>query len=484
MATEQKFDYRAIFGEYEPGLSVEDNAKQSKRRFVRGKAQIAVHDPAREPSGHILTAWEAYQAFGPEALAEAVNYGSGIILQNKFAIEDALQKRRESLGLTVQAVARAADVPKEIVAQAESNVDTITIQPLERIACALGLDESQLAYHSTAHADTELAVRLKTLLVTPGVDAKLSESTVMLLAEASSIVRIQYKLQEGLGLAAGATKFVSNPDYGSSNNPAWRIGYSLADKTRAQLGLGQDPIPSMRELTEEKLGIPVIQAELQLGIAGATVAVTDRSGVERRGIVLNVNGQNSNVWVRRATLAHEIGHLLFDPKHELKKVRADSYDDNNINPQDDSANYVEQRANAFAIAFLAPNDAVRSMASPPVSGEAIARAMSHFGISLTAARYHVYNMNYRQYEMPSPHDVPDICPSDEQKAAENFAVDYFPISKTPMQRRGRFAGIVTCAYNHSLISEHTAAAYLCCEVADFQHSSQHLMGLYPLTASV
>lgn len=486
MATERSFEYQAIFGEFEPGLSVEDIAKQSNRRFVRGKAQIAVYDPTGEPTGHILTAWEAYQAFGLETLAEAVEYGSGIILRNKTAIEDALRSRREGLGLTAPAVARATKLPPDEITRAETDAAGSSIQSLERIACVLGLDESRLAYDSTAGADAELAVRLKTLLSPTALSdgVKLSEATIMLLAEASSIVRIQYKLQNGLRLADATSKFAPTADYGSPNNPAWQIGYRLAGQTRVQLSLGQQPIPSMRELTEETLGIPVIQTELQPGIAGATVAVIDSSGIERRGIVLNIRGQNNNVWVRRATLAHEIGHLLFDPMNELQKVRVDSYDGNNADPEEDSDSYVEQRANAFAIAFLAPNDSVRRLASPPVSGEAIAQVMSHYGVSLTAALYHVSNVNYRQYETPSSQDVPDTRPTYEWRAAEDFAVDYFPIGETPIQRRGRFAGVVARASEQGLISEHTAAAYLCCEVEDFKQSASALMGLYPIAAGV
>ena len=88
----------------------------------------------------------------------------------------------------------------------------------------------------------------------------------------------------------------------------------------------------MRELVEDTLCIPVIQAELsQKRIAGATISVTD--GVETwRGIVLNLKGANENPLVRRATLAHEIAHLLFDPDEYLDTVRVDTYEALNANP--------------------------------------------------------------------------------------------------------------------------------------------------------
>ena len=39
-------------------------------------------------------------------------------------------------------------------------------------------------------------------------------------------------------------------------NPAWKIGYNLAENARMTLKIGQSPISSMRELVEKRLGIP------------------------------------------------------------------------------------------------------------------------------------------------------------------------------------------------------------------------------------
>ena len=91
------------------------------------------------------------------------------------------------------------------------------------------------------------------------------------------------------------------------------VGQDLSEKARDVLDLGRRPVKSMRALVEDTLCIPVIHAELaQREIAGATISVTD--GDETwRGIVLNLLGDNKNPLVRRATIAHEIAHLLYDP---------------------------------------------------------------------------------------------------------------------------------------------------------------------------
>ena len=480
MCPESREDLRFVFGEHETGLSPEAVARQSLRRFVRDNDQLSIYDPERKPTGHVLTALEAYEAFGLDILAEAVEYNSAVILLRVGAIESALRRRRIELGLTVQSVAQAAQLSPDDVERAETDANALTIQSLERIAFALGLDERLLAYDLTAGADVKLAVRLKTLQADRSVgSSRLSPGAVLLLAEAASIVRVQSKLQPTLKIVSRHSEFRPYTDYGGPDSPAWRIGYVLAEQARHLLGLGDEPVASMRSLVEDVLGIPVIQARLRDEIAGATVAVTGEDGHEYRGIVLNTVGQNENVWVRRATLAHEIGHILYDPEDRLERIKVDTYDMNDVNPEGSSADYVEQRANAFAIAFLAPPDAVRRVANSPVSGESIAEVMRHFGLSLTSARFHVFNAHYGQYDIPSVYGIPETWPGDDWKARENFTADYFPIEGTPIHRRGQFAGLVAAGYGHGLISEQTAAAYLDCDVNDFLDKLESIRSIYP-----
>ena len=486
MRTDPTQYLEAVFGEHAPGLTIEETARRSQRKFVRGADHIALYELDVNPdaTGHIMTAWEAYHAFGLDILVEAMEYGSAVILSERRAIESSLRNRREELGLSSRRVARSAGVSEEVVAHAEEDSRSLPIQALERVAFVLGLDERRLAYHATSGADARLAARLKTLVAEPGAnDVSLSERSVVRLAEAASIVRIQSELREALFGESLYARFEPYGDYGHRENPAYRIGYDLAERTRDILGLEVRPIESVRRLAEDILGIPVIQASLQEHISGATVAATDGRGKEHRGIVLNVEGPNRNVWARRITLAHEIGHLLYDPDDRLERVRVDSYEGSNRNPEY-SEDYVEQRANAFAVAFLAPLDAVRDrepMPAPgrPISGESISRVMRHFGMSLTSARFHLANAHYRQYDTPSNRDIPDTRPDDVWRAAEDFAVDYFRPEETPIQRRGRFAGLVATAYDSGLISDHTAAAYLHCEVLEFLDNREEIMDMYP-----
>ena len=466
-----------IFGPDAGGRAAEDAAKLSTRSFVRSEAELGIYDESRNPTGHVLTAWEAFTSFGLDVLEEAVEHGSAILKRTKNATGNALSRRRKGLGLDHRSVGRAAHIPEADVKTAESFPSKVPLRSLERLAFTLGLDERLLAFKVDSGGDAKLAYRLRTLVNEQVRSAgTISRGTALLFAEAASIIRVQRRLQEWLGLQDEGDGFDPHEDYGSPMNPAWQVGYNLAEDARRTLHLGESPIVSMRELVEERLGIPVIQARLPNAIAGATIMTMDENGKEARGVVLNTVGDNENVWIRRATLAHELGHLLYDPDSRLENIRVDSYADSQKDPQTQAIDFVEQRANAFAIAFLAPNRAVRQLASTPVSEESVSKVVRTFGISHTAARYHIANSHHRQFDIPSR--VIDAAPSDEQKAAENFAVDYFPLSDTPEQRRGRFSGLVTVCYERGFISEDTAALYLRCSAQGLKDSLDFLRTLY------
>ncbi len=457
---------------------VSDTTAGSGTRFVRGIDQLGVYRPEWNQTGHILTRWEAEAAYGNEILDEAREYSTAILRETATAAEDALRERRCELGLSANAVEHAARVDKGTVELAESRASKVPILDLERIASVLGLDERFLGFKRDCGGDKDLGYRLK-VLQGESTTRPVNQRTAAILAEAASIISTQKRLHEWLGLKSDLERFGPSSNYGSAQNPAWSIGYSLAEQAREILGLKVGPIPSMRELAEKRLGIPVVQANLATSIAGATVTNTNEFDKEVRGIVLNLSGDNQNVWVRRATLAHELGHLLFDPKQELKNVRVDSYADNHRDVQGEPfPDFVEQRANAFAIAFLAPISEVRKLVPDGPSSEAVSMVMSKYGISHTAAHYHIKNACPTDSQIPT--SPSRVSPSDEQKALEDFTIDYFPIIDTPPQRRGRFAGIVAAAADKNLISPQTAALYLGCSAHDFKEHRAILPGLYDL----
>ena len=441
--------------------------------FVRGKYQLARFKPGSPATGRRLTEHEVAEAYGTGVLAEVDAQMSAVLLASRGAIEHAIATRRTELGIDRSALARAVGVAQDTVMLAETNADQLGLRDIERIAFVLGLDPARLSVDERAGADPELGVRLRVLEVDAGATTtgRLTPRAVLCFAEAASIATTQHRLQAWLGKSEAASDFEPSYDYGP---PAWRSGYGLAIRARSLLGIGLQPIESMRDLVERRLGIPVIQAELPPTIAGATI-----SSLGQRGIVLNTTGRNRHVWIRRTTLAHELGHMLFDPEEQLERVRVDPYDqmardaEGGQLPDD-----VERRANAFAVELLAPTQAVKQLVPDvaDVSATSIANVMSTFGIGRAAARYHVGNAWWRQAELP-PESAIDAVPTDEQRAAENFTLDYFPIMDVPEQRRGRFALLTAEAVAAGLITADTAAQHLGCSEADLVASLDFLLEL-------
>ena len=110
------------------------------------------------------------------------------------------------------------------------------------------------------------------------------------------------------------------------------------------------------------------------------------------------------------------------------------------------------------------------------SAEGIDDVMRTFGISCTAARFHVFNAHYGQDPLPKHIALPG--PSEDWLISENFTLDCFPIRSVPFQRRGRFAGLVAECHERGMLSSYTAALYLSCSEQEFLENAGHIRQLY------
>ena len=179
------------------------------------------------------------------------------------------------------------------------------------------------------------------------------------------------------------------------------------------------------------------------------------------------------------TLAHELGHLLYDPEAQLQRVRVDHYDQLTRDAQDSQfSDPIEQRANAFAVEFLAPMNAIRRLTDDvaELSAADIAKVMSTFGIGPGAARYHAWNAWWQQAPLPSEGAI-KARPTYEQRAAEDLTLDYFPIQSVSGPRRGRFAVLIAEAVDAGLITTDTAAQNLGCTEAEVTAALQFILEL-------
>jgi Zn-dependent peptidase ImmA (M78 family)/transcriptional regulator with XRE-family HTH domain len=408
-------------------------------------------EASAEATGHRLAAAEALNNFDFATLLTAVEEGQVPLVRDRSEPARTLRRYREALGYTPQHLARLAKVTVEDVVKAETPGKISSIRILERLAPPLAIDERGLGFKNQV-GDEELGVRLRQLAHAEG-SAGLSPTTVAALAESAWVIARQKSLLSLIGApnTEGLERFQPDEDYGY---PTYERGYNLAARARQLLGLASEvPIKSMRSLVSDTLNIPLVQTRLGRGLAGATIA-----NGEARGIVVNIEGDNRSVWVRRMTLAHELGHLLWDPAQRLNRLRVDRYPDLAINSSY-RRDPVEIRANALAIAFLAPPAAVdRMVYQADDIPSAVFEVARHFGVSVTAAAAHVGNVSRVRVVLPRGSRFPE--PSDEMRAQEDFTIDFFPIKDISPALVGRFAWAVALALDEKVISKDTAATLL------------------------
>lgn len=467
-------DLEYVFGEESRGDTPEERALSSKQLFTRSQDHLAIFREGAK--GRILSAWEALQTFGFERLIRVAEENIIPIVVDSSEPAASIRSRREALGITQEELAKLTGLDLPAIESAENPDNRNPIRMIAKLCEYLGLNEQVISLQT--QMDHSLAVRLKTLKQqTPNWNAKL----ILTINQFSWVIRMQSLLMEwvlGSDYARKRKKFEPDSFYGDRDCPAWSHAYYIAKNTRDILGIEpEEPIPSLQELVNGVLKIPLLLAELPRNIAGVTLEVENN-----RGIVINTRGLNENVWVRRATIAHELGHLLYDPPQRFKLIKIDDYEElENLTQPNSSApvDEVEQRANAFAIEFLAPQSAVREMYDPDTPDESVRNIMETFGISFTAACYQIWNAIERKipFEKICMNSI-DTKPNDEWKGKEDFTTDYFPIQSVPSYKRGWFAGYVAKAEQEGYLSEDTATNDLRCTIDEYRQNKEHILEIY------
>lgn len=127
-------------------------------------------------------------------------------------------------------------------------------------------------------------------------------------------------------------------------------GDQMAARLRAALELDDEPVVDLVELTESAFGVDVSLEPLPQALHGVFITDPDPAYRATRVAVMLVNSDDT-YGRQRFTLAHELGHLLFD---DAELFWADY--------RRDGKSLEELRANHFASAFLMPAGGVRQVA--------------------------------------------------------------------------------------------------------------------------
>ncbi len=260
-----------------------------------------------------------------------------------------LKRAREATGLTQQQVAEHVALTRVAISQIESGHRMVSSLELTRLARLYGRDIASFLEEKPSPNEKENAL---TVLFRAHPDLMQNPTP---LRNATELFREYTNLKALLDLD---TEQNLPPRYACAEpRNVWeaiQMGERAAEAERSRLALGIDPIRDMAELVESQ-GIPVIEIDLDDQISG--IFMTDAEG--QLCIFIN-QAQFDKAKARVAfTIAHEYSHILLD----RDKVSA-------ISKISNDRDLFEVRANAFAAAFLMPEEGVSQFLKTIGKGEA------------------------------------------------------------------------------------------------------------------
>lgn len=311
-----------------------------------------------------------------------------MIQETEHALGQQLLRRRQDLTASAEQVAAWADLPPDRLEEIERG-SAMTPWELEAICRALAVDSGALA-----RGDDRNPRRSVARFREAATEGDLQPRDLRLLALAAEVGRIGGFLAEALDHSPSALRQFREPRPVREDQEPWRQGYALGQRARGALTATAGAIPDV-EARFVRLGIHVAKVPFE---ASHLEAASFWEPGSLPVILINPEAPAARSTLsRRALLAHELCHLLHD-SGERDLTTQLTWDD----PRHAYGRAVEQRARAFAPAFLAPCDQVQHwfrsgegqrLRKPERKVEELAR---RWGFSFTGAVWHAKNCRILQ----------------------------------------------------------------------------------------
>ena len=332
---------------------------------------------------------------------------------DKKTIGRRVRAARELSGLTQSDVGIGLGIPQSAVAQIEAGQRSVTATELAQIAELVGMAPGSLIRRDLDNLDVAALMRSDQGL---GENEKVRNeiNRASLLFIEGAILRELLEQNNSIGVPRYSSEIPK------SVSVAIDSGETVANAERQRLGLGWSSIPDMSDLIS-KQGVWTSSIEFSDGISGAFLRH------KSFGLAILVNS-NHSIARKRFSYAHEYCHALMD------RERTSS-----VSSTNNSNSYIEKRANAFAAAFLMPEEGVKKIMNllskgrtvrskqsilDAASGECldfdirrsskqlqiaytdVARLARYFGVSYKASCYRLRSLGYlRSNELGSLLDL-------------------------------------------------------------------------------
>lgn len=339
---------------------------------------------------------------------------------------------RNALGLPFEFVSRVSKVEPARLSGIEAGTADPTIDEIESLARALGLEGDALL-------EDELPERLEKadptrMLLKSAEDFRPAADVRhrMVVAARAALDLLDWQRQLAPSGRAGFESFYLKA---ITAKPLHVQGRDLAIEVRKCLSVN-GPVGSVRDLVAQALGIPVVAAELSL--VGPDAFSVYAPG-HRAAIVVNLSGKNANGLVRRFSLAHEVCHVLFDrPAAGPLGVACWNDAERRVD--------VETRANAFAIHLLLPEKDLKAEGDKVFEPPGFRRVMAKWGVHLTALRLYVSKLHRLSTVEIAKLPLVDPTPPLWVREAEELPAERGPAFGVPSERRGELVLLAARAF--------------------------------------
>jgi Zn-dependent peptidase ImmA (M78 family) len=286
-----------------------------------------------------------------------------------------VHRRREQFGFSGSQLAALAHMETARLEAIEAGA-VLSTHELASLADALAIDPSKLRA-----GDMDDIYRSVVRFRSAEGGKPLSPGDLRLLARGAEAGRMTAWLKGLLNEPASELLTTRQVQGVTSRSTPWQQGYKLGEAAR--LRLAPTPVGRLDSIQKllEKVGVHVAFVAFESShIEAASLFEPQAAPV----ILLNTSvTRNRYALSRRAILAHELCHLLFDggQRHLLTQISWEN-----------DASPTEQRANGFAPSFLAPKKWVRVHAKEPL--EIVQELAERWGLSFEGAAWHAKNLRF------------------------------------------------------------------------------------------
>jgi Zn-dependent peptidase ImmA (M78 family)/DNA-binding XRE family transcriptional regulator len=349
-----------------------------------------------------------------------------------------LQQARKQRGLTQAEAAQLIDVARTTLTAIENGERRIKAGELIRLAHAYGrqvgdfvrrqptVDSFAVQFRSSSQRNAQDDEQISEYI---GVFQELCRDYVVLEEITQSPLVRNYP-----------------PEYKIAGLDLERAAEDIAHRERARLGLGDEPIPMLRDLLEQAVGLRIFYIEMKPAHKFSAMYAYD----EQAGACIAVN-RNHPEERRRMSMAHEYAHLL------QNRYKADLLLMNDYMRRPES----ERFADSFAMHFLMPgsglsrryNDAWQSKGKTTVAD--LCTLAHYYAVSVEAMTLRLEGLRLL------PTGTWDRLRDDGlrvQKARQELGLIPPPSNDSQLPQRYKYLAVR--AYNEGLITEGRLALFL------------------------